>query len=189
MVKGQLGEEGRQLVWLASQINDGDMKVDLYKVLIGAAADMQKEDRQFFIERVLSIPRAEIIDREVELVTELCTALRGRQDCADITARGLDFIWTMALASGEGASVQVVNRALNGLSDILKSLPIDQKIEYADKLAELAKDVRQGFLIVKILAKFLKLGFNEKTGHPEIENLSDLIEYLEKKHQLYNSVF
>jgi hypothetical protein len=112
-------------VWQASQINDGDMKVDLYKVLIGAAADMQKEDRQFFIERVLSIPRADIIDREVELVTELCTALRGRQDCRDITARGLDFIWSMALGSGEGASVQVVNRALIGLSDILKSLPIE----------------------------------------------------------------
>lgn len=35
---------------------------------------------------------------------------------------------------------------------------------------------------MKILAKFLKLGFSDKTGHPEIENLSDMIDYLEKKH-------
>ena len=40
MVKGQLTEEWRQIVWQASQINDGDMKVDLYKVLTGAASDM-----------------------------------------------------------------------------------------------------------------------------------------------------
>lgn len=189
MVKGQLGEEWRQLVWQASLINDGEMKVDLYKVLIGASADMQKEDRLFFIERVLSIPKAEIIDREVELVAELCTALRGRQDCEDIAARGLDFIWSMALGSDGDVPVQVVNRALIGLSDILRARPIDKKIEYADKLAALAKDVKQGFLIVKIFAKFLKLGFDGKTGHPEIENLSDMIDYLENKHQLYNSIF
>ena len=49
--------------------------------------------------------------------------------------------------------------------------------------------MRQGFLVIKILAKFLKLGFDGNTGHPEIENLSDMIEYLEKKHQLYNAIF
>jgi len=41
----------------------------------------------------------------------------------------------MALGSGEQVPVQVVNRAQMGLSDILKSRPIETKIEYADKLA------------------------------------------------------
>lgn len=50
---------------------------------------MQKEDRLFFIDKMLQIPLNEIIDREVELVTNLSSALRGRTDCEDIQQRGL----------------------------------------------------------------------------------------------------
>jgi hypothetical protein len=101
MAKGQLNAEWRQLIWQASQINDGDMKIDLYKVLVGAAADMLPEDRAFFLERILSIPRNEVIDREVELVSEICTALRGRTDCEDIAMKGVEFMWEMVLESGD----------------------------------------------------------------------------------------
>lgn len=104
------------------------MKVDLYKVLIGAAADMLLEDRAFFIERVLSIPGKERIDREVELVTEICTALRGRTDCEEITLKGIEFMWKTALESGDEIAVQVVNRAQMGLSDILKGRAMEVKI-------------------------------------------------------------
>lgn len=43
--------------------------------------------------------------------------------------------------------------------------------------------------MIKIFARLLKIAFEGSTGHPEIENLSDMIDYLEKKHELYNSIF
>lgn len=101
MTKGQLNAEARQLVWQAGQINDGDMKTDLYKVLIGAAPDMLPEDREFFLEKALSIPRNEVIDREVEMVTQICTALRGRTDCEEIAMKGIEYMWEMVLESGD----------------------------------------------------------------------------------------
>ena len=165
------------------------MKIDLYKVLIGAAADMLLEDRTFFLEKVMSIPRKEVVDREVELVTEMCTARAKRNDTDEIQQKGLEFMWELALGSGEDLAVQVVNRAQMGLSDILKDRSIETKIEYADKLAERAKDGQQGFLATKIFARLLKIAFDGTTGHPEIENLSDMVEYLEKKHDLFNAIF
>jgi hypothetical protein len=118
------------------------MKIDLYKVLIGAAADMLLEDRMFFLEKVLSIPRKDIVDREVELVTEICTALRGSKDAEEVAKRGLEFMWATALESGDQTAAQVINRAQMGLSDILKGRSIETKVEYAGKLADRAKDVK-----------------------------------------------
>ena len=164
------------------------MKIDLYKVLHGAAADMLPADRAFFLEKLLSIPRNEVIDREVELVSEICTA-RGRADCEEIAMKGVEYMWETVLESGDGVPTPVMNRALMGLSEILKGRPMDVKIEYADRLAERARDGRHGFLVLKIFARFLKVGFEGATGHPEITNLSDMIEYLEKKHHLLDTFF
>ena len=105
MVKGKLSQEYRELVWQACFINDCEMKIDLYKVLIGAAQDMQKEDRLFFIDKMLQIPLNKIIDREVELVTNLSSALRGRTDCEDIQQRGLKFIWNISMGSDENVPI------------------------------------------------------------------------------------
>ena len=40
MTKGALSEADRELVWEAGVINEGEMQIELLKVLIGAAADM-----------------------------------------------------------------------------------------------------------------------------------------------------
>ena len=66
---------------------------------------------------------------------------------------------------------------------------MEVKVQYADRLAERASDGVQGFLVVKIFARLLKIGFEGDTGHPEITNLSDMIEQLEKKHKLYDAIF
>lgn len=76
-----------------------------------------------------------------------------------------------------------------GLSEILKGRSMEVKVEYADRLAQRARDGRQGFLVVKVFARLLKIAFEGSTGHPEIENLSDMVEHLEKKHQLYDAIF
>jgi len=46
---GVLGQGDRALVWEASEINEGELRVELFKVLIGAAADMRGEDRKYFL--------------------------------------------------------------------------------------------------------------------------------------------
>lgn len=43
--------------------------------------------------------------------------------------------------------------------------------------------------MVKILSKFLKQGFEGQIDHPKVKNLSSMIDHLEEKHQLYNSIF
>jgi len=52
MAKEALTTGDRDLVWGASEINDGDLMVELYKVLIGAAPDMRTEDRHFFLKKI-----------------------------------------------------------------------------------------------------------------------------------------
>ena len=58
------------------------------------------------------------------------------------------------------------------------------KLDYIYKLAENLKSNTKGYLSVKILMNILKNSFKNKTGHPEIENISDMIEHLESKYNL-----
>ena len=44
-----------------------------------------------------------------------------------------------------------------------------------------------GYLAIKILGGLLKNSFKEKSGHPEIENVDDMITYLETKHELFTA--
>jgi hypothetical protein len=80
MANNVLSDDDRQLIWEASELNDGELKVELYKALIGSAADMKTQDRDFFIEKVQSIQDCDLIDRHIELVTEICTTIREPQN-------------------------------------------------------------------------------------------------------------
>jgi len=45
-----------------------------------------------------------------------------------------------------------------------------------------------GHLVIKIIAGLLKNSFDKPSGHPEIENVADMIDYLETKHQFFAAV-
>ena len=45
-----------------------------------------------------------------------------------------------------------------------------------------------GYLTVKILSRVLKSSFGTPTWHPEIENVSDMVDQLEKDHNLLKLV-
>lgn len=45
-----------------------------------------------------------------------------------------------------------------------------------------------GYLTVKILSRVLKSSFGTPTGHPEIENVGDMIDHLEKDYNLLKLV-
>ena len=72
MTKGALSEADRELVWEAGVMQDGEMQIELLKVLIGAAADMQGRDREFCLDKLEQIAPADWIDRHIELATEIC---------------------------------------------------------------------------------------------------------------------
>ena len=46
-------------------MNDADQEIALYKVLSGAAKDMKKEDRAFFIDKVFLVNKSQLIDRHI----------------------------------------------------------------------------------------------------------------------------
>jgi hypothetical protein len=68
-----LSQEDRELVWAASEFNEGEVKIELFKALAGAAHEMQVDDKAFFINQVEKIEGKNLIDRHIELVTEICT--------------------------------------------------------------------------------------------------------------------
>ena len=61
------------------------------------------------------------------------------------------------------------------------------KLEFADKLAQALASNTTGYLAIKVLGGLLKNSFKEKSGHPEIENVDDMITYLETKHELFTA--
>lgn len=75
MIKNALAPD-RQLVWEASEMNDIDQEIALFKVLSGAAGDMKKDDRAFYIDKVFKVDKSQLIDRHIELVTEICSSIK-----------------------------------------------------------------------------------------------------------------
>lgn len=62
-----------------------------------------------------------------------------------------------------------------------------EKLEYIDKMAESLKSNSMGYLAIKMLSGLLQGSFSKPTGHPEIENLDDMFDYLETKHSLFKA--
>jgi hypothetical protein len=55
MTKGLVTD--RQMIWEATEMNDDDQEIALYKVLSGIAGDMKLEDRSFFLDKVFLVPK------------------------------------------------------------------------------------------------------------------------------------
>jgi len=62
-------------------------------------------------------------------------------------------------------------------------------LQFINKLAECLKTNTMGYLSVKILSSLLKNAFKRPTGHPEIECLADMVDYLESEHNLLQIAF
>lgn len=88
----------------------------------------------------------------------------------------------MSIDANADSGIVQVNRATLGLSEILQGQSMLLKLEYIDKLAKTLKTNKMGYLVLKVIGPLLKKSFKDPTGHPEIENLGDLIEYMEKTH-------
>lgn len=76
MAKDLFSDEDQETVWNASEVNDGDLRAEIHKVLTGAAADMQINHRLFFLTKISSVAEEDLNDRHIELITEICTTIR-----------------------------------------------------------------------------------------------------------------
>jgi hypothetical protein len=69
MVRGLFSEQDEETVWNASEINDGDLRAEIHKILSGAAPGMQISHRLFFLTKISSVAEEDLNDRHIELIT------------------------------------------------------------------------------------------------------------------------
>ena len=93
------------------------------------------------------------------------------------------------MESGSSIELVNVNRASFGFSAIIEKQSISIKLEFIEKLVENMKNNKLGSLSVKILSNILRTSNQQISGHPEIESLSDLVDYLETNHNLLEITF
>lgn len=149
--------EGRELVWDVSQMNDADLQIALLKVLIGSAGDMKIEDRRFFLNKVEQMNSSDIIDRHIQLVREICTTIRDKdEELNKIVYQSLQLLWKMAMESGDTFDLANINRAAFAFSAIIEHQGISVKLEFIQKLAENMKNNRLGSLSLKTLTNILR---------------------------------
>lgn len=188
MTKDALSDGDRELIWNASEINDGDMQVELCKVLAGGAQNMKEVDRMYFLGRVGQVKPEDLIGRHIELISEICTTMRGARMSEDVILKGLEMLWAIVMKSDNKCSLLIVNRAALAYSDILSRMGIMQTIEQTNKLAETMSAKKMGYVTVKILSRVLKSSFRPPTGHPEIESAGDMVDHLEQRFNLLQLV-
>ena len=58
-------EKDQETVWNASEVNDGDLRTEIHKVLSGAAPEMQASHRIYFLEKISSLPQEEMNDLHI----------------------------------------------------------------------------------------------------------------------------
>lgn len=157
MAQELLTNEGRELVWDVSQMNDADLQIALLKVLIGSAGDMKIEDRRFFLNKVEQMNSSDIIDRHIQLVREICTTIRDKdEELNKIVYQSLQLLWKMAMESGDTFDLANINRAAFAFSAIIEHQGISVKLEFIQKLAENMKNNRLGSLSLKTLTNILR---------------------------------
>jgi hypothetical protein len=78
MNMGEIKDEERETIWKTTDMNDYEMKVEILKSLQGSAPHMAFEDRTFYMNKLLAIDPEDVIDRQIDLVKEICST--GRDD-------------------------------------------------------------------------------------------------------------
>ena len=85
---------------------------------------MKVHDRNYFLDQVNAIEAKDLNGRHIELITEICTTMRGAKINSEVIEKGLDMLWKIAMNSDNGCTLLIVNRAALGFSDILSRMGI-----------------------------------------------------------------
>jgi hypothetical protein len=73
--------------------------------------------------------------------------------------QALTYIWKIVFENKSQSQELNVNRAAIGFSEILKNENIAIKLVYIDKLADCIKNNNMAYLSIKILARIMKISF------------------------------
>jgi len=189
MAKEVLTNEEREMVWNAGQLNDGDLKVELLKVLTGAAPEMSDGDRSFFLKKLESV-KEDLISRHVDLVTEICSTFKNREPNQEVLSQGRALLNQYAFSKEVNHDQRIRNSAALGIASAAKQLGLDARVKLLQDLTFSLTQGAPGYLVIKILSIVLKTSCNPPADkHPEIENLGDVISCLNKNNDLLDSVF
>ena len=120
MARDALSDADRELVWTTGELNDGLLRVEVHKQLIGAAGDMESQDRDFFLDKIERISADDWTDRNIELVVAICQSIRVPEAEPEILEKGLTFLWGVAMESAPSCDRLIVSSAALGFAAILK---------------------------------------------------------------------
>jgi hypothetical protein len=73
--------------------------------------------------------------------------------------QALTYIWKIVFENKSQSQELNVNRAAIGFSEILKNESIAIKLIYIDKLADCIKNNNMAYLSIKVLARIMKISF------------------------------
>ena len=73
--------------------------------------------------------------------------------------QALKYIWKIVFENKSQSQELNVNRAAIGFSEILKNENIAIKLVYIDKLADCIKNNNMAYLSIKVLARIMKISF------------------------------
>ena len=96
MNMSEIKDEEREIIWKTTDMNDHEMKVEILKSLQGSAPHMAFEDRTFYINKLLAIPPEDVIDRQIDLVKEICSTGRDDERNQEIAKQGLEYMWNIS---------------------------------------------------------------------------------------------
>lgn len=168
--------------------NDDDSRVEMLKALNGAADEMSEVDKLFFLSKVKLMPYEDIIDRHIQLVTEIGT-VRSTTSQDNVKEHVLSFLWHITFESEGKCQLSIVNRSSLAFSAAIRGLDFSKQISYIHQLINNLKENKQGYLVLKTLQGLLKGSCHPPTNSDEFKTLADVIDYLEKDFGLLQTIF
>ena len=85
---------------------------------------MNHADREFFIGKVEQVQLPDMIDRHIQLVTEICTTIKQDKESVElleqVVARGLQLLWKVAMESESACELRIIDRAATGFAAIVE---------------------------------------------------------------------
>ena len=147
---------------------------------------MRQKDREAFLLKIETMEPEELTDRHVELAAEVCMSAKKQGAHVSELEKVVELLWKIT-SMNDRCALSVTQRAAKSFSEVVMALDTSSKLQYLEKLAERLGSGQQTHLTIKILAQLLKAAFDPPQNHPELETLSDVVEYLETKHNLLES--
>ena len=142
------------MVWSCT-LADEHIQVDFYKVISAICYVFPSDAILFFINKIVNRPLSSVRPQaySIDLLETLCS----KTVLMEHKKLGLNFLWdfTFQEALSRDDPAQVL-KGVTSFSELFKSVLWETADEYFKRMADTLKERRHGYLVYKILSKYLK---------------------------------